>query len=128
MSLGNRLITTISTLTREFQLTTVFGPEYANVEGIHAHANLLLKSRILHNMVTQMIILRIGQTSKVTYMDLWPLTYILLGKSINQPYIMLTHLIKMYSNHLIPLYIVMCLSKYLRHRGLMWKVNLKNLR
>lgn len=85
-------------LTMKTQLTTTFGLNFSNVDAMPAHSNLLFESYILHNMINQMIIPKIGQRSEATYMDIWLLTCIILGKLVNLSYIMLIQLIKVHSN------------------------------
>lgn len=98
VALGNCLIIAIPTLTRKTQLTTMFGLDFSNVDGIPPHSNLLLESHTLHNMVTQMKMPKTSQRSEVTYIGMWLLTCILFGKHVNLPYIMLMCLIKVHSN------------------------------
>lgn len=57
---GNQLITDILVLTKEVQLSVIFGSEFAKFDGFTPHNYLTKKAHILHNILTQMISPRIG--------------------------------------------------------------------
>lgn len=95
---GNKIMTIMPSLTKKVQLATVFGDEYTNCKYFPPHNCLSKGSHILHNMLTQMIILGIRQRSEMMHVDLFMISCILKRGKINLPYIVIKRLIKVWSD------------------------------
>lgn len=74
---GNKLVTVLPSLTKEVQLATVFGDDYIDCEFLPPHNYLFKESHFLQYMLTQVIIPRTGQKSKMLYKDLFMIVSIL---------------------------------------------------